>query len=202
RLVVPSYSLGEDDVYIFRTPHHEKLARDQKVSAWKVARATSAAPTYFPSFRGVDGLRLIDGGVWANNPTMVALVEAFGTLHVPLASIRILSLGTTDDLHARNRKLDSAGYLGYRRAAAEIFLRGQAIAARNQARFLVGQENLYRVDPVVPAFEFNLDGIDRSEDLIAKAAYYSRNFAPHFKALFLPHTAELFVPAATSENPA
>jgi uncharacterized protein len=59
RLVIPSYNLGEDDVYIFRTPHHERLRRDLKVPAWKVARATSAAPTYFPSFRGIDGQRLI-----------------------------------------------------------------------------------------------------------------------------------------------
>ena len=37
RLVIPSYNLGEDDVYIFRTPHHERLRRDCKVPAWKVA---------------------------------------------------------------------------------------------------------------------------------------------------------------------
>ena len=49
RLVVPSYNLGEDDVYIFRTPHHARLKRDLRVPAWKVARATAAAPTYFHS---------------------------------------------------------------------------------------------------------------------------------------------------------
>lgn len=103
RLVIPSYNLGEDDVYIFRTPHHERLRRDLKVPAWKVARATSAAPTYFPSFCGIDGQRLIDGGVWANNPTMVALVESFGTLGVALADTHILSIGTTDSLNSRDR---------------------------------------------------------------------------------------------------
>jgi patatin-like phospholipase/acyl hydrolase len=76
RLVIPAYSLGEDDVYVFRTPHVEHLSRDYRVPAWKVAVATSSAPTYFPSCRHVDRLRLIDGGVWANNPTMVGIVEA------------------------------------------------------------------------------------------------------------------------------
>ncbi len=37
--------------------------------------ATSAAPLYFPAAR-VDGHRLIDGGVRANNPSVVAVAEA------------------------------------------------------------------------------------------------------------------------------
>ena len=96
RLVIPSYNLGADDVYIFRTAHHERLKRDYKVPAWKVAMATSAAPTFFPAVRTVDKTRLVDGGVWANNPSMVALVEAYDTLGVPLDRISILSIGTTD----------------------------------------------------------------------------------------------------------
>ncbi|MGO9872696.1 MAG: CBASS cGAMP-activated phospholipase, partial [Acidimicrobiia bacterium] len=67
-LVVPSYNLGENDVYIFKTPHHERLKRDHKVAMWSVAMATSAAPTYFPAFRlPNDHVRLVDGGLWANN---------------------------------------------------------------------------------------------------------------------------------------
>jgi patatin-like phospholipase/acyl hydrolase len=62
RVVIPSYNIGEDDVYIFRTPHAERLRRDWKVPLWKVALATSAAPTFFPCSRHVDSLRLIDGG--------------------------------------------------------------------------------------------------------------------------------------------
>jgi patatin-like phospholipase/acyl hydrolase len=75
RLVIPSYNLGEDDVYMLKTPHHKRLKRDWKLPAWKVALATSSAPTYFPACRSIDGLRLVDGGIWANNPSMVGLVE-------------------------------------------------------------------------------------------------------------------------------
>ena len=35
RLVIPSFNLAENDVHIFRTPHHSKLKRDWKVPAWK-----------------------------------------------------------------------------------------------------------------------------------------------------------------------
>jgi patatin-like phospholipase/acyl hydrolase len=194
RLVIPSYNLGEDDVYIFRTMHHERLRRDFKVPAWKVARSTAAAPTYFPTFRGIDSQRLIDGGVWANNPTMVAVVESYGTLGIPLENTHILSIGTSDALNLRHRRLDESGVLGWSKEAINVVLRGQTIAARNQAKFLVGDQNYYRLDPVVPASEFCLDGIDRTEDLIAKAAHHSRVFAPTFSARFARHTAEAFVP--------
>lgn len=199
RLVIPSYNLGEDDVYIFRTPHHERLRRDLKVPAWKAARATSAAPTYFPSFRGLDGQRLIDGGVWANNPTMVALAESFGTLRVPLAETHVLSIGTTEPLNSRHRRLDTGGMLGWSKQAIEVVMRGQTIAACNQARFLVGDSNYFRIDPIVPASEFCLDGIDRTEDLIAKAAHHSRAFAPTFAERFAKHTAIPFQPFMTLE---
>ena len=194
RLVIPAYNLGEDDVYIFRTPHHETLSRDLKVPAWKVARATSAAPTVFPSFRGIDGQRLIDGGVWANNPAMAALVESFTTLNIPLERTRILSIGTTDPLNSRQSGLDEGGMFAWAWAATNVVLRGQTIAARNQARFLVGDDNFSRLDPTVPADQFCLDGIDRSQELIAKAAHHSRIFAPTFNKRFAKHTAQPFVP--------
>ena len=108
RLVIPSYNVGDDDVYVFRTAHAERLRRDYRVPAWKVALATSAAPTYFPACTQVDGLRLIDGGVWANNPSMVAIIEAIGTLGVPANNIGLLSVGTYDAVVRRPRLLDRA----------------------------------------------------------------------------------------------
>lgn len=46
-----------------------------------VARATSAAPTYFQALKlkagkKIDYMALIDGGVFANNPAMCAYAEA------------------------------------------------------------------------------------------------------------------------------
>ena len=47
-LVIPAYDLGENDVHLFKTPHHPRLTRDWQVPKWEVAAATCAAPTYFP----------------------------------------------------------------------------------------------------------------------------------------------------------
>lgn len=40
---------------------------------WKVARRTSAAPTFFDPMVETDGCSFYDGGVKANNPTRVTL---------------------------------------------------------------------------------------------------------------------------------
>jgi uncharacterized protein len=196
RLVITSYNIGEDDVYLFRTPHHERLRRDYKVPAWKVALATSAAPTFFPAVRSIDKTRLVDGGVWANNPTMVAVVEAVGTLGIPLSDIAVLSLGTLDAVSHRKSHLDDGGILSWVRgnAVVDVILRGQSIGAANQARFLLGPDRFERLNPRVPADEFSLDGIHKADDLIGKAAHVSRIFMPTYPAKFGTHRAPEFVP--------
>jgi hypothetical protein len=64
------------------------------------ARATSAAPTYFPpcecEWSGRE-CKFIDGGVWANNPSAVALSEAAAMTaarQIAATSVLLVSLGT------------------------------------------------------------------------------------------------------------
>lgn len=194
RLVIPSYNLGDDDVYIFRTPHAERLRRDYKVPAWKVAKATSSAPTFFPASRDVDRIRLIDGGVWANNPSLVAVTEAFGTLEVPLSAIYLCSIGTTNSVEHRKKWLDNGGFIAWARAGVDIIMRGQSIGVNNQVSWLLGRDHVERLDPKVSAEEYSLDGIHKADDLIAKAAHHSRAFVPIFKTRFMGHQAPPFEP--------
>ena len=196
RLVIPSYNLGEDDVHNFRTPHHQRLSRDYRIPAWKVALATSAAPTYFPCSREVDKMRLIDGGVWANNPTMVAVAEAFETLGVPLANQWVLSFGTSDSVTHRRSRLNSGGVLSwaYRGAALDVIMRGQSLGAQNQAMLLLGRDHVERINPKVADGEFALDGVSQAAELIGKAAHHSRIFSPTFKQKFAAHRAAPYEP--------
>ena len=193
RLVIPSYNIGEADVYLFKTSHHERLTRDYKVPVWKVAMATCSAPTYFPSFRNVDHIRLVDGGVWANNPTMIGIVEAVSMLNVPLESIRAFSLGTTNEIKGRSKSLDHGGLLQWAFEAVDVIMQGQSIGANTQAMHLLGPENVLRLDPKVPDGLFALDRM-REKELLSKAAHESRHIAPLFKQGFTGHIAERFRP--------
>ena len=65
---------------------------------------TSAAPTYFPPHR-VEGRVLVDGGLIANAPDLVAVVETVRNLACPLDEVRVLSVGTAGS----PQKASSAG---------------------------------------------------------------------------------------------
>jgi len=189
RLAIPSYDLAADDVHLFRTPHHPELRRDWRVAAVDVALATSAAPTYFPAAR-LKSHRFVDGGVWANNPTLLGVVEAVDRLDAQLKDIQVLSLGTTSELRGRAPRLDSGGLWAWRTDALDVVLRGQALASTNHARLLVGREDVVRFDVPIPAGLHGLDRVD-PRDLIAKADAASRvmssSVAPFLEAIAPPY---------------
>ena len=193
RLVIPSYNIGDDDVYLFKTPHHERLKRDYKVPIWQIALATSAAPTFFPCCHLIDDIRLVDGGVWANNPIMVGITEAVGLLGVVPENIRVLSLGTTDEVKGRSKKLDLGGLWQWKADAVNVVLRGQSIGANTQAMHLLGREKLLRIDPKVPEKMFALDKLSAT-NLLGKAAHESRIYSPTFKEMFMAHKAADYRP--------
>jgi patatin-like phospholipase/acyl hydrolase len=201
-LVIPSYNIGENDVYLFKTPHHERLRRDWRVPMWQVAMATSAAPTYFPAYSLPDEhVRLVDGGVWANNPSMVGVAEAVSIFRQPLERIRLLSLGTTVATAQRSRKLDRGGLIHWVRSpnVAQVLMAGQSRGAFTQIEHLLGRGNAYRLNPPAPQSLVKLDVAD-SRDLLAVAAHYSRDFSPTFVAEFAWHQRGQYTPLHTRKE--
>ncbi len=78
-IIIPAFNLDDGDTKFFTSSDAKKEKKDYYL--WEVARSTSAAPTYFPA-ASAGNLRdtfqgFIDGGVFANNPTMCALVESY-----------------------------------------------------------------------------------------------------------------------------
>lgn len=201
RLVIPSYNIGEDDVYLFKTPHHKRLRRDYKVPAWKVAMATCAAPTYLPAFRGVDNVRLVDGGVWANNPVMVSIVEAVSMLDVKMNDIHVLSIGTTNEVKGHHDNLDHGGSLRWikNQDIIDVLMQAQSISAITQAQHLLGKDRVCRIDPPVPDGLFALDRLSQ-KDLLGKAAHVSRHFTPYFQEHFINHNADTYIPFHTTKG--
>jgi hypothetical protein len=68
---------------------------DPEISAAGAALASAAAPTYFAPVTLADQeMSYVDGGVWANSPSLLAVLIAHSHLGVPLDAIRVLSIGT------------------------------------------------------------------------------------------------------------
>jgi phospholipase, patatin family len=103
-LCIPTYSLTDARPWVFKYDHKEgQLDRDNKARYVDVALSTSAAPTYLPlcEIDYYDNKQFVDGGVWANNPTMVGLIEALkyfvgkGKEYDCIQILSISSLSTT-----------------------------------------------------------------------------------------------------------
>lgn len=78
-LCIPAFSLTDGRPFIFKYDHNEgNLRRDSKTKYVDIALATSAAPAYLPiiTIDTYGHKQFIDGGVYANNPTLVGVVEA------------------------------------------------------------------------------------------------------------------------------
>lgn len=192
RLVIPACDVEQGEVRLFKTRHHPRLMRDWKIPMVDVALATSAAPTYLPAAK-VDGQRLVDGGLWANNPSVVAITEAYSMLGVPLKSLRVLSIGTTHELKDHPRRLDKAGVGFWAPRVAQLMMTTSGKGAEGIAQHLLGPERYKRVDPNVPAGLHSLDRAD-SERLAALESTVSLHLNPVFTEHFAGHTAYPFEP--------
>jgi patatin-like phospholipase/acyl hydrolase len=132
---------------------------------YKVALYTSAAPTFFPS---VDGF--VDGGVYANNPSMCALAQTQDkrALRKPpaLSDIRLLSLGTGTSLtYIQGRELDW-GYAQWVKPLINILMDGVSGIADYQCFQLLG-DGYHRLAPTFPAgTTFELDDVERIPQML------------------------------------
>ncbi|MED5815579.1 CBASS cGAMP-activated phospholipase [Mycolicibacterium sp. 050232] len=192
RLVIPSWDVQRSEVHLFKTPHHERLRRDWRIPMADVAMATTAAPSYFPA-AVVDGQRLVDGGVWANNPSVVAIGEAVSMLGVPLSGVRVLNIGTVDQRNPHPKRFDVGGWATWATTATSLMLTASSRGVQGTASHLVGARNFARFDVTVPGSLFTLDQAD-AEALAGLAAGQSRVLSPIYCELFHGHQAGTYTP--------
>ena len=121
-----------------------------------MALATSAAPTYFKRHR-IGENEYIDGGLFANSPSLVGLHEAEIFFKHPINQVRILSIGTLSSKKTINPKTNKKGGLtdwgegDIRKAAPNIIditlssqqlFMNQLVKHRIKDNFVVIDENL------------------------------------------------------------
>lgn len=169
RLCIPAFEGKHSEVFVFKTPHHRDYKFDRFEPMVKVAMATSAAPTYFRPLEH-NGYTLVDGGVWANNPVMLAVIESLICFDIGRDQIDVLSLGCGEDPYVVSQtQMDAGGKLAW---SDVIFaaMRLQSLAAVNQARLLLGPPAMRRIDPPANPRPILLDDFRRSLDELVPAA--------------------------------
>lgn len=105
-VLITAYEIERRRPIVFKRRHAQSPSRKRRehdLPMKQIARATSAAPTYFEPVRIAmeapqDYLALIDGGVFANNPALCGYVEAF-KLKAPEQNVLLVSLGTGELTH-------------------------------------------------------------------------------------------------------
>ena len=198
RLVIPSLNLENGEVHIYKTAHHSRLERDYKERVVDVALATASAPTYFPTHRSVAGIPLMDGGMWANNPVGMSVVEAITLLDWPRNSLKVLSLGcTAAPLNVNWGRNVPLGSLYWAPKFVDVFMHAQSHASLGTAKLLAEHENVIRIDPLVDRRKFSLDKTSGINSLKGYGASEARKALPEIRKVFLGDHAEQFVPFHT-----
>lgn len=191
RLVIPAFEPKFKGIHLFKTAHHRRLMTDYKVPMVDVALATSAAPTYLEPLIRDSGLELLDGGLWANNPVMIAVSEALGYLEQAQSRIAALRIGTTQDLKSLSQIKTKGGKLPMAGPIIEFMMKGQSQSASGMARHVLGGSRYHEINPVVAAGDFKMDKLNTQ--LLALAdAEWRHNSSELADKGFFSHKAQPF----------
>lgn len=93
-LILPAVDIGNGCVHVFKSSYDPNFVRDRDVLIADAVLASCSAPTFFDPHIVSNTYQLADGGLWANNPALVAAIDAKYRLGKPIEDIRVLSLGT------------------------------------------------------------------------------------------------------------
>lgn len=182
-LIIPTTDIANGCVHVLKSSFHGDFTRDKNVLVVNAILASCSAPTYFPPtlLPGSQPYLLADGGLWANNPSLAATIDAKRRLNARLDDIRVLSVGTGTANRFypikgfKQRRGFGWGFATRWRHAKfiEMLLNLQSESAKNMLGLLLNKKQILRLnfesDQGIP-----LDMPSDFDDLISRA---DREFA-------------------------
>lgn len=158
---IPSFEGRYGEPYVFKTPHHPDYKKDQHEKIVDVALATAAAPTYFAAVQR-DGYVFADGGIWANNPCMIGLVDALTCFDIDRTQVRLLSLGCGQSTYRMRWWHRIGGTIFWAKHFVDATVRAQSHNSLGQAGLIIGRPNLVRLDAPEVAQRIAMDDVGRA----------------------------------------
>jgi predicted acylesterase/phospholipase RssA len=161
-VLITSYDLESRDSWFLASYKAQANPANNDFPIRHVARATSAAPTYFrPERLSLQpATAMVDGGVFANNPAVCAYVEAIKR-HGP-TDILVVSIGTGQvktPIHYLQAR--TWGLLGWARQVINVFMDGVSDTVEHQASWLLpdrdGKPRYYRFQTELPPGTGSMD---------------------------------------------
>ncbi len=173
-LLLPSTDVGNGCVHVLKSGYSGEFTRDNDVLVKDAVLASCSAPTYFDPHR-LNEYLLADGGLWANNPALAAVIDAQKRLGVAQDDIQILTIGTghSKTMYGTNASRKWGLINGWKHKEFISFILSlQSQSALNYLNLMLRPRQIKRVD-----FESDLplpmDDVSKLDDLISKA---DRNF--------------------------
>jgi patatin-like phospholipase/acyl hydrolase len=163
-LIVPSYDTALPGPYFFKTSKARETPDTDDFPLSVVARATSAAPTYFEPV-GTGEKALVDGGVFATNPAMCAFAEVLND--VTIRQVVLLSLGTGERTNKRTfDEIKDWGLAMWARPILDVVFDGVSDAVHYQLERVLTGERYWRFQAELTLASDDLD--DASEENLAR----------------------------------
>jgi uncharacterized protein len=185
RLIIPATDISNGNVFVIKSNYDPNFVRDKDIQITDAILASCSAPTFFNPHL-IKNYLLADGGLWANNPSLVAITEAMGErIKIPKENIKILSIGTGRGKEFYNIKgLNKRwGLIKWGSGLVNTVMNLQSINVDNVVKLLLGEEKYFRLNYEAEK-GIALDDLDSIENLVAKAdekfTYYSEKIKNFF----------------------
>ena len=156
---------------------------DRAVPAWEIARATSAAPTYFNPWKG-----MVDGGLVENTPVLAATTALKARMGIPFERMSVMMLGTGKYMghgHTYNiADMNKWTALQWLQPMLQMLTEANEMSTDFIARQM-GYYSYCRFNPVLLDEAWAMDNPDVMGDLLVRAEEY----APAFRSVWNEFTA-------------
>lgn len=185
KIMVSTYDLNNNIPLFFKSIDHlENPALDAEL--YDICRATSAGPTYLPTYRfnypknpdkELPHRNCIDGGVYVNNPSLAALSEFIKNFkhydssiekkeHIDFKNIYVLSIGTgTYSSSIKDDESANKGELYWAKNISDIMMRGVNKTTHYEMSEMMEEGNYLRLTINIDN-EKHSDMSDSSQDTI------------------------------------
>lgn len=190
-IVIPAYDIGEEKNYFFRKIK-AATCKNRNFYMRDVARATSAAPTYFKPAEicDVDAARshiMVDGGISVNNPALSGLVYGFHQYNMNV-DYMVVSIGTGTTQGAGKSRLEyskmnirNAGKLGWAKNIIPLLMDAVNEVTDYEMKEILPNANYYRLQVNIEPEHSDLD--NASDENIKALEDYSDQYIRDNKEL-------------------